>query len=308
MHAEILFESTEKENLVDEGTPVISQASRETAKKTLDFCSAVARVCYGRGYWSECELIGNTTISIGRSLNEPAHIGWRLYDMCRINFQRNDLRAARRLAIQAIEAWEPLGQASEVYHIHRLMGQIEQESGNVESAERFLILAIDGYKKLSDGKSSVFILDIEADLAALRGDVKDASDKYRQAVELAQSNNNIGYAAALLYHYGQLAFDNGDAIQAREHHEKSLDWAYESHSANLIARNLCSLAMIAATNKDDETAKEFARLALARCRRLGIKQPQAEMEKLLNRLEQSDIPAKHGAVKQSPNQAMPENH
>ena len=125
---------------------------------------------------------------------------------------------------------------------------------------------------------------MEAALAEMRGDVAKAEDKYRQAIAVLQHAKNIGYAASLLYLHGRLAFRNDDTSQAREDYKQSLEWAHDIHAANLIARNLCSLATLEAETGNSETAKPFARDALARCRRLSLVGEQTEMEHLLARL------------------------
>jgi tetratricopeptide (TPR) repeat protein len=265
----------------EEGYQIISASSLGLAKKALNLSNAIARMSYVRGYWSECERVCSDAILVGKSINALADIGWRAFDLCRIRLQRNELEAARLLAMDALDAWKSLGEDRGICHVYRLLGRIAQQRGDTEEAVAFLTRAMSGYEKLGDRTALPYVMQIKGELSEQSSNIKDAAYWYQQAIDILRQDNNRGYIASMLHNLGRISSKTGDLDAAYNFYLESLQMAREIKSVQGIVTNLYSIAALELSQNQRASAESNARQALDLFRRLGMKREQADAEALL---------------------------
>lgn len=272
MATSIVYQSTE------EGDTVIEQSSILIAQKLIDVCDAVARICYNRGYWKECERLAAIGIDVGRAINNPILMGWRFYNLCRIYRQRNELSEARRCALAAQEAWESAGEAELICHADRMLGTIEMAEGHVQEATNLLTRAMHGYECQDDSNAQEHALAIRADLAELRADFVEAAIWHKRTLNLLTQSNRRGFRSSILNGLGRGAQHMGDHDGALAYYMESLEIANDRSLAPLIASNLLGIAKLKALRNESTAATAAVRQALVIFRRLGMRREQAEAE------------------------------
>jgi tetratricopeptide (TPR) repeat protein len=242
----------------------------------------LTRVYRIRGFWSECERLCEESIDIGRQVHDYISVGWRLYDLSRLAYNRGDLKLAKKLANESRDAWVLTNMG--VHHADRSLGLIAIRENNLVEARKRIIAGFEAYRV--SGRTAAFcqFASAYAELTRAEGVMETAVEYYRQAIELNrnrgdknnQSYDTLGLAEVLLV--------LGQADAAQECFNESLKLARESGRVDVIARALLGGANLEFSQNQRASAESNARQALDLFRRLGMRREQAEAEALLARL------------------------
>jgi tetratricopeptide (TPR) repeat protein len=128
------------------------------------------------------------------------------------------------------------------------------------------------------------VLNIKGNLAEQRGDLSEAMTWIDHAIAALREDRRPTYLAATLNYLGRIMMASANMDRAYACFQESLELAYETKAANLIAQDLYDLAALAAVRGQPQVAISHAEDAIRRFRRLGIKREQTEAETLLAKL------------------------
>jgi tetratricopeptide (TPR) repeat protein len=262
---------------IDNGQQV-DQTSVPLVQWLLEFIPRIARTCRIRGYWDECQRLCVIAVELARDIGETSRIGWRYYDLARINQYRGDLESAQRWASQALAQWQREEYIYGVCQARRILGLAALRSGDLATAHELITSAFEEY--LHDGSQAGLphFLGSLAELAEREGDLERARSLYQQAVDTLRQDDNTPYLASDLRNLGRVLFATGAVADAHTCLAESLLLAQECGRADVMAKTYYQLAIVYEHDGQPQSAMTNARQALDLFRRLGMKGEQAEAE------------------------------
>jgi len=273
---------------IDADDHIIAPPSVPQAKQLFHFISTIARRCRFRGYWSDCENLCFTAISISNELRDPSfdasEAGLRYLDLSMINAYRGELDTSRQQALTAYAIGNSTANNRLICLANLRLGRIALQNNDLELASSLLMTAFDMYSRHYTDQLSLFIGGM-GDLAEHQQDLAKAIDWYQQAVDIDRRNYTLPYLSAHLSQLGQALHADGQSAEARVAYEESLKLARECGRIDIIGRAMYGIACLEYTQSQPQSASANARQALDLFRRLGMKREQAETEALLAKME-----------------------
>jgi LuxR family glucitol operon transcriptional activator len=269
-----------------DGNRQLSETSISTAKLLVDFIRVVARTCRIRGYWADCESLCQKAITISKYLNDYDSVGWRYFDLARINFYRGDLVSAHKWALECKKEWQrgelPTAQ------ILRLLGLIMIDQNQLAEAEKFITEAFVEYKSLGKEGTLTNFLESLGKLAEKKGDYLSALEYYMKAADLSRQKNDLVNLTTSLIDLGNLNILLQNNNSAKEAFEESLKLARECGRVDNIAESEFRLGQLELLANNQSEAKGYLQHATELYRRLDIKSKQDRANAMLAEIEGID--------------------
>jgi tetratricopeptide (TPR) repeat protein len=213
-------------------------------------------------------------------------VGWRYFDLARINFYRGDLVSAHQWALECKKEWQrgelPTAQ------ILRLLGLIMIDQNQLAEAEKFITEAFVEYKSLGKEGTLTNFLESLGKLAEKKGDYLSALEYYMKAADISRQKNDLVNLTTSLIDLGNLNILLQNNNLAKEAFEESLKLARECGRVDNIAESEFRLGQLELLANNQSEAKGYLQHATELYRRLNIKSKQDRANAMLAEIEGID--------------------
>jgi tetratricopeptide (TPR) repeat protein len=236
--------------------------------------SALDRLLYLRGYWSEAIRTGGQAEAAARELGLEQVVANCKTSVGMIYKERRDDEEAMRFYQEALEIFRRVGDDSGASLCLHQMAGIALSQVDYEEARRLNGESLEIKKRLGDEEGVAATLLQLGTLAHHEGDFEEAERLYTESLEILKRTGNQRFASISLNQLGRLAWSRGDLEKARRLYNESLEIKKRLGDQMGIAHTLYNLGRLAEKeNKRAEAAAMF-REVLTILEKLGS--PEAE--------------------------------
>ncbi|NIA72245.1 tetratricopeptide repeat protein [Pelagibius litoralis] len=177
--------------------------------------ASLARIAHQRGDAERAHDLYERSMNLSRDLGHFGHVALNLGNLGILFYDEGKYDLAEEMLTQALALEDNLGNEAAMITAMNHMGLVHKARGELEAAQGMFEETIAVARRHQDRDGEGFGVFNLANLAAQRGERKEASRLYHQLLTLAEASGGAQAMAAARAGLGDLAEENGDLEAAR---------------------------------------------------------------------------------------------